>query len=919
MAKQVNRVPWPVIALLIAAAGCGGSTDGTPVAPPTAPEPPPPPPPAPPGQPTGIRVVDVGLDFLVWAWDPVEGATSYEAHAFPDGTPPSERPPLLVTVEPTFRADGLEPGTVMGILVRAIRETAGGRAVGPWSDQGTGETLTPPPPPMTVTGTVRASGGPASVVAGAVVQARNLDTGAVDGEATADMDGSYAIAGLRGDRYSIEVMPPSGYLSAAPVLVNRPESGDLELSADILLRYYTLPDGAVTALPAGRLIYKPANFFDLEGKTVTFTPNGDGYAVAVDGLSWEQPGLAASTHQLLGADHQFEVVDLPFPFPFAGGTWNSVYANANGHISFQRPELENWPQRDPWADGTMRSLAAAIDSRSAAGLEAKIAALWAIYGDMTLSVDSTPARVVFSWSATRPMPAYRFQAPLGPNVFQARLYPSGRVELAYRAVAERDGFVGLFSVLSGRGRILDAPAEAAGDVEEPVLDITDLELVDTGSTLLFRMTLAEDVPEQVDDGAITYRIFFAFGEYDCGVGLEVNADGREPFFGCGPAPYRSGHRVRGSTIELFVSKTLLHGADRVAWDADVVWWGREQYDQIDEVGTARMDWTDLDLGALAETVNGNAFEVFHYPVFPKPIEHVTSYIYEQVPANDEIAVLFTDFRIDDLFGHGPSTGPVNVPVQGIGDFQAHPRSGEDFGSQSLLVSMAPQFIGGENFWRETGLGDNGHPFRNFAEGIWWIAHETTHRWIAHMLFRNPVSGQIETLRSDYVHWSDFLHSPAVYPVWPGFSGERYVESSVNSGGVWRDNGDGTFTRQDDGTALARGLSALDLYAMGMIPPDDVPDTFILRVAEGTDPVETVRATKVPVRIEDVIAAMGPRAPAADESRKEFRLGVYLLHDRITPRPDLLQRARGVSAAVAEYFFRATGGRMLLLPNAGPAP
>lgn len=914
----MNTVSWPVVALLIVAAGCGGGTDSPPVAPPTAPAPAPPS--EPPGKPTGIRVVEAGVYFLVWAWDPVEAATSYEAHAFPLGTPPSERPPLMVTVEPTFRADGLEPGTAMGIFVRAVRETAEGRAVGPWSDQGTGKTLTPPSPPMTVTGTVRASAGPASVVAGAVVRARNLGSGAVDGEATTDMDGFYVIEGLRGDRYSIEAMPPSGsgYLSAA-VLVNRPESGDLELSADFSLLYYTLPAGVVTALPVGRLIYKPANFFDLESKTVTFTPSGDGYAVAVDDLNWEQPGLAASTHQLHGTHHQFAVVDLPFSFAFAGATWNRVYANANGHISFQRPEHENWPERDPWADGTMRSLAAAIDSRSAAGLEAKIAALWAIYGDMTLSVDSTPARVVFSWSATRPVPAYRFQAPLGPNVFQARLYPSGRIELAYRAVAERDGFVGLFRALSGRGRILDAPAEAAGDVEEPLLDITDLELVDTGSTLLFRMTLAEDVPEQVDDGEIDYRIFFAFGEYDCRVGLAVNANGREPFFRCGPAPYSSGHRVSGSTIELFVSKTLLHGADRVEWDADVVWWGREQSDQIREIGAARLDRTDLDLGALAGTVNGNVFEVFHYPVFPKTHEHVTSYIYEQVPANEEIAVLFTDFRIDDLFGHGPSTGPVNVPVQGIGDFPAHPRSGQDFGSESLLVSMAPQFIGGENLWRETGLGDNGHPFRNFAEGIWWIAHETTHRWLAYMRFRNPLSGQIETLRSDFIHWNYFLHSPAVYSVWPNFSGERYAEVSVNSGGVWTDNGDGTFTRQDDGTALARGLSALDLYAMGLIPPEEVPDTFILNIAEGTVPEGTVRATKVPVRIEDVIAAMGPRAPAADESRKEFRLGVYLMHDGMTPRPDLLQRARGVSAAVAEYFFRATGGRMLVLPNPGSTP
>ena len=909
----MNRAPWPVVLLLIAAAGCGGGTEGTSVAPATAPAPTPPP--APPGQPTGIRVVDVGLDFLVWAWDPVENATGYEGHAFPDGTPVSERPPLQVTVEPTFRADGLEPDTVMVFFVRAIRETAGGRTVGPWSDPATGETLPPPSPPMTVTGTVRTSGGPVSVVAGAVVRARNLGTGAVDGEATTGMEGSYAIEGLQGDRYSIEVRPPSGYLSPAPVLVNRPESGELEVSADLLLHYYTLPDGTATALPAGRLIYKPANFFDLEGQSVTFTPDGDGYAVAVEDLNWEQPGPAALAHQLRGDHHQFVVVDLPFSFSFAGATWSRVYANANGHLSFQRPEYENWPERAPWADGTMRSLAAAIDSRSAAGLEAKIAALWAIYGDLTLAVDSTPARAVFTWSATRPTPGYRFNAPLGPNVFQARLYPSGRIELAYRAVAERDGLVGLFRASSGRGRTLDTPAEPAGDVEEPVLDMTGLELVDTGSTLLFRMTLAEDVPERVDDGEIDYRIFPRFGAYACGIGLEVNAAGREAFmWGCGPEPRRFGHRVRGSTIELFVSKTLLHGAESLEWDADAVWWGRGQFDQIPEVGTAQIDRTDLDLGAPAGTVNGNVFEVFHYPVFPKLRWHVASYIYEQLPANDEIAVLFTDFRIDDLYGHGPSTGAMNVPVQGIGDDPANPRTGENFGSESLLVTMSPQFIGAENLWRETGLGDNGHPFRNFAEGVWWIAHETTHRWLAFMRFRNPLSGRIESLRFDHSHWSEFLHAPAVYPVWPGFSGQNYVERSVNSGGVWTDNGNGTFTRQDDGTALARGLSALDLYAMGMIPPEEVPDTFLLRVAEGTEPRGTVRATKVPVRIEDVIAAMGPRLPAADESRKEFRLGVYLLHAGGAPRPALLRKARGISAAVAEYFFRATDGRMLVLPN-----
>ena len=871
-----------------------------------------------PGQPTGIRVVDAGVDFLVWAWDPVESATSYEGHAFPDGTPPSERPPLRETMNPTLRADGLEPGTTMGIFVRAIRETAGGRAAGPWS-YGSGTTLAPPSPAMTVTGTVRATDGPVALVAGVLVRARNLGTGAVDGETTTDANGSYAISELTSDRYSIEVTAPSGYLSEA-VLVSRPKNGDLEVSADISLLYYTLPEGAATPLPAGRLIYKPANFFDLEGKALAFTPDGDGYQVTVDDLNWDPPGPAALSHRLIGTDHQFVAVELPFSFHFSGRDWRRVYANANGHLSFLRPEQENWSARDPWAGGTMRSLAAAIDSRSAGGLEAQIAALWAIYGDMTLSVESTPARVVFTWSATRPMPAYRYNAPLGLNLFQARLYPSGEIKLAYRTVAERDGLVGLFQAQSGRGPVLDKPGEAAGDVDEPAVDITDLELVDAGSTLLFRMTLAQDVPARVEDGEIEYRIFFGFGEYDCSAALEVNATGRESTIWCGPNPNGSGfgHRVDGAIIEFFVSRTLLHGADRVEWDADAIWWGRKDdnriSDQILEVGSARVDRTDLDLDTTGRRVDGSAFEVFHYPVFPKLFSHVTSYIYEQVPANDEIAVLFTDFRIDDLFGHGPSTGAINARVQGIGRDPANPWSGERFGSENLLVSMAPQFLGAENLWRESGLADNGHPFRNFAEGIWWIAHETTHRWIAFMRFRNPLTGRIESLRDDHAHWSDFLHSPAMYPVWPGFSSGAYVEASVNSGGVWTDNGNGTFTRRDDGTALARGLSALDLYAMGMIPPEDVPDTFILRPREGTGAHGTVRATRVPVRIEDVIAAEGRRLPAAADSRKEFRLGVYVLHDRATPRPDLLRRARGISAAVAEYFFRATGGRMMVLPS-----
>ena len=115
--------------------------------------------------------------------------------------------------------------------------------------------------------------------------------------------------------------------------------------------------------------------------------------------------------------------------------------------------------------------------------------------------------------------------------------------------------------------------------------------------------------------------------------------------------------------------------------------------------------------------------------------------------------------------------------------------------------------------------------------------------------------------------------------------------------------------------MATGLSALDLYVMGMMPADEVPDTFLLTDVRETRSRDTVRATKVPVRIEDIVAAMGPRVPSADASRKEFRLGVYLLHeDGRPPRPDLLERAQGVSVAISDYFDLATDGRMRVIPK-----
>ena len=97
--------------------------------------------------------------------------------------------------------------------------------------------------------------------------------------------------------------------------------------------------GGVTTAPAGALIRKPANFFDLEGKTLTFSPDASGaYTVEVGRLLWDPPGSGGAGTRSRELRDDGAAVNLPFPFPFADHVWTRVYVNRNGNISFQRSE-----------------------------------------------------------------------------------------------------------------------------------------------------------------------------------------------------------------------------------------------------------------------------------------------------------------------------------------------------------------------------------------------------------------------------------------------------------------------------------------------------------------------------------------------------------------------------------------------------
>ena len=196
-----------------------------------------------------------------------------------------------------------------------------------------------------------------------------------------------------------------------------------------------------------------------------------------------------------------------------------------------------------------------------------------------------------------------------------------------------------------------------------------------------------------------------------------------------------------------------------------------------------------------------------------------------------------------------------------------------------------------------------------------MLHEALHSFGAHLSFRHPRTGRTESLRDrDFCqcHWSPHLFAPALHPA-PlergllSAAGAPRPARSLMGGALYRDNGDGTFTREADGGGA--GLSALDLYTLGLLAPEEVPDTFLLENVQELGGGRC-RADKVQVRARDIVAAMGPRDPPSARAPRSLRLGVYLL---FAPGrgPDAVLRARAeaVAAELTALVAALTGGRM----------
>lgn len=185
-----------------------------------------------------------------------------------------------------------------------------------------------------------------------------------------------------------------------------------------------------------------------------------------------------------------------------------------------------------------------------------------------------------------------------------------------------------------------------------------------------------------------------------------------------------------------------------------------------------------------------------------------------------------------------------------------------------------------------------------------LAHEVGHRFLAYARFIDPETGEesSDLLGRGNAHWSFFFDSQA----------------SVLEGNSIKDHGAGASPRFET-VAASQTYSPLDQYLMGIRAASDVPPMFYVK-----EPVASGRlgsAARQPevglsfdgvrkeVRVEDIVAAMGERRPAAAVAQRDFRYAFALVvPDGESPREESIQRLERLRSSWRAYFSAHLGSR-----------
>ncbi len=270
--------------------------------------------------------------------------------------------------------------------------------------------------------------------------------------------------------------------------------------------------------------------------------------------------------------------------------------------------------------------------------------------------------------------------------------------------------------------------------------------------------------------------------------------------------------------------------------------------------------------------------------------------YQRHPDDFDQLVFWTDTAvITDAFAF-ESTARNAITGTGLEVFDFSAELGSAGALQSVInmdrISKYPDTLAARVFGENSTLGI--------------LAHETGHRWLARVLFRDAnreISDQL--LGRQRAHWSFFKDS----------------DGSVMEGNEIEDLGGGAFRT----ASTSEKYSRLDQYAMGLASPAEVPGWFYVDAPissrdreTGTIAGITFNGTRRDVLIEHVIEALGPRVPpAADAPRVHRQAFVFVRRTSAVLGPQDLARLGRIREQFGPFFSRATDNRMTVRTTLTP--
>jgi hypothetical protein len=700
------------------------------------------------------------------------------------------------------------------------------------------------------------------------------------------------------------------------------------------------------------------NLFDLNQRTLRFTPSETGYRVEVLPLKWDADFGEKITEP--------KVTLHNFAFPFSGKAWDSFSVGVAGSIRFGPPAAPAGffggapPGFVPRDFGGV-SIARFDQLGEAAGNLVNTVPAICVFFKPRMSGDryakELDDRAVVTWDLTEPYGNIQdFSWFKTINQFQAVLFKDGTIEMSYKQLAAKDAIVGVYPLVSGGEEKTLATLHGNGDSSAPAnLNLTSLR-VSTVSGLFLKVTLETSGPVLPEGDAgisgISYHVHLGAAKSGAATaGVSPSADWT--IFGFAPRRSNSSARpryiafgaglsrqvqVNGNTVSMQgLLPSPLRGAREIRVSAESFAAESRAAASAIPAGNVVLSGIrnpEVHFASLKPSAGPFpiAYEAFHYYALPNNRD-LSCTVIKALGDNYDFLAYYSDFRVDNQEAGTPSDGPLGSTgpaVTGIAATQTK----EGLASYCTPGRfqwgfIQPVYAGAIQMQEyppaDAPMGDD-HDITFYVKqleeisqnskippymyAMSQIGHEMGHRWGA---FVNAKVGN-ETIPLGPVHWDMGLQAIVPFPY------VRPTEASIMGGGVWQDNFDGTHTQLDDNYYVpATGYSYLDLYLMGLVAPNEVPDFFILRhlvpVGKDVNGHPIFKADRTKVTIQDVIAAEGRRVPDVEHSQRKFNTGmVIMVQHGMKPTPLLIRETNGIRLQWMKYFSIATGRRASMTVN-----